>query len=162
MVEVGEKPVTARAALARGRLSMRPETLAALLSGRLPKGDAFPVARLAGIQAAKETSRLIPLCHPLPLTSVEVRLHPRPEAEPPACAPQSTAAVEIEAVARAEARTGVEMEALVAVTVAGLALYDMLKALDRDLVLGEVRLDEKSGGRGGDYRRGAAPSGAGD
>lgn len=156
MVDVSAKAVTARAAVARGLLYMRPETLEALLSRSLPKGDAFAVARLAGIQAAKETSRLIPLCHLLPLSSVEVRLEPRSAVEPPACAPGSTAAVEITGLARADAKTGVEMEALVAVTVAGLALYDMLKAIDRDLVLGEVRLDEKTGGRRGEFRRNAA------
>ncbi len=143
MVDVSPKPITARDAVARGAVTMRPATLAAIAAGAMPKGDVLAVARLAGIMAAKRTADLVPLCHPLPLSHVEVELRPEPEAT----------RVEIEARVRVEARTGVEMEALTAVAVAGLTLYDMCKAIDRDMTIGEIRLVEKRGGRRGPYRR---------
>ena len=141
MVDVGAKPVTARRAVAAATVRMRPDVLATLMDASGPKGDAFVTARLAGIGAAKRTSDLIPLCHPLPLDLVEVTLVPD--------AADDT--VRITAEARATARTGVEMEALTAATVAALTLYDMAKALQRDIVIERVELLEKSGGRSGDY-----------
>ncbi len=144
MVDVGAKPTSARVAIARGLLRMRPATLRALLAGQGEKGDALAVARIAGIQAAKRTSELIPMCHQVQLTSVRVEL-----------APQGDDAIAIEASARAADRTGVEMEALTAAAIAGLTLYDMLKAIDRDMVLESVALYEKRGGKSGDYQRSA-------
>ena len=143
MVDVSPKQVTAREAVARGEVTMRPETLAAIAAGALPKGDVLAVARLAGIMAAKRTADLVPLCHPLPLSHVDVELTPDP----------GGARVRIEGRVRVEARTGVEMEALTAVAVAGLTLYDMCKAIDRDMSIGAIRLVAKRGGRSGDYRR---------
>lgn len=143
MVDVGEKPVTRREARASGRILLQPDTLRAVRESSLEKGDVLAVARLAGIQAAKETSRLIPLCHPLPLEHVEVDL--QLQSDPPS--------VSVSARARTSARTGVEMEALVAVSVALLTIYDMVKAIDRGAEIGEVRLEEKSGGKSGEWRR---------
>ena len=143
MVDVGHKPITQRRAVARSAVRMRPEVLATLLDAGGPKGDALVTARLAGIGAAKRTSELIPLCHPLPLDNVEVVLTPDP----------ATGLVEIGSEVRATARTGVEMEALTAVSIAALTLYDMAKALQRDIVIERVELLEKSGGRTGDYPR---------
>ena len=140
MVDVGGKDVTNRVATATGRVRMSATARAALVAGDLPKGDAFAVARIAGIQAAKRTHEWIPLCHPVALTAVEVD-----------CAPAGEHAVTITATARAVDRTGVEMEALVAVSAAALALYDMVKALDRGVVIEDVRLTAKSGGRSGDW-----------
>ena len=147
MVDVGEKPVTARRAVAAAIVRMRPEVLATLLDAGGPKGDALVTARLAGIGAAKRTSELIPLCHPLPLDHVDVQL----------TADRDTGSVTIRAEARATARTGVEMEALTAASVAALTLYDMAKALQRDIVIERVELLEKSGGRSGDYQRAERP-----
>ena len=129
MVDVGGKPVSRRRARARALVRMAPETAARL--GELPKGDALAAARLAGIMAAKRTSELIPLCHPLPLTHVAVELEVRDES------------VEITASAETQAQTGVEMEALVAATVAALTVYDMAKGVDSGMEIGEVRLLEK-------------------
>jgi cyclic pyranopterin phosphate synthase len=143
MVDVSAKQVTVREAVARGEVAMRPGTLAAIAAGELPKGDVLAVARLAGIMAAKRTADLVPLCHPLPLSHVDVELTPDP----------GGARVRIEGRVRVEARTGVEMEALTAVAVAGLTLYDMCKAIDRDMSIGAIRLVAKRGGRSGDYRR---------
>ena len=145
MVDVGSKPVTARRAVAAATVRMRPDVLATLVEAGGPKGDAFVTARLAGIGAAKRTAELIPLCHPLPLDHVEVSLVPD----------AAEGSVRITAEVRATARTGVEMEALTAATVAALTLYDMAKALQRDIVIERVELLEKSGGRSGDY--GAEP-----
>ena len=141
MVDIGAKPVTSRRAVAAATVRMRPDVLAALVDAGGPKGDAFVTARLAGIGAAKRTSDLIPLCHLLALDLVEVTLVPDAAA----------GTVGITAEARATARTGVEMEALTAATVAALTLYDMAKALQRDIVIERVELLEKSGGRSGDY-----------
>ena len=143
MVDVSSKAVTERHAVARGEVTMRAETLAQIAAGTLPKGDVLAVARLAGIMAAKRTADLIPLCHPLPLDHVDVTLEPD----------AAGGRVRIESRVRVTARTGVEMEALTAVAVAGLALYDMCKAIDREMTLGAVRLVEKRGGRSGTFVR---------
>ena len=140
MVDVGDKPVTARRAVAGAVVRMRPDVLAQLIDAGGPKGDAFVTARLAGIGAAKRTAELIPLCHPLALDRVDVELTPDAEA----------GTVSIRAEARVTARTGVEMEALTAASVAALTLYDMAKALQRDIVIERIELLEKSGGRSGD------------
>jgi cyclic pyranopterin monophosphate synthase len=141
MVDVSEKPETARRATARGFVRLAPETVQLLRDNKVPKGDALAVARIAGIQAAKRTSDLIPLCHPLPLTRVAVELTITDEG------------VEIEAETAVTGKTGVEMEALTAVSVAALTLYDMVKAVDRTAVLTDIRLTQKSGGKSGDYLR---------
>jgi cyclic pyranopterin phosphate synthase len=138
MVDVSAKAVTAR-----GEVAMRPETLRLIAAGRLPKGDVLTVAKLAGVMAAKRTADLVPLCHPLPLAHVEVTLAPDP----------AGGRVVIESRVRVEARTGVEMEALTAVAVAGLTLYDMCKAVDREMTIGAIRLVEKRGGRSGTFVR---------
>jgi cyclic pyranopterin monophosphate synthase len=143
MVDVGEKPVTRRVAVARGVLRMAPATARKIASGQVAKGDVLATARLAGVLAAKRTGELIPLCHPLGLDSVDVRIDVDP----------TRGRVEIEAEARVAARTGVEMEALCAVAVAGLTIYDMCKAVDRGMVLEDVGLVSKSGGRSGDWSR---------
>lgn len=140
MVEVGEKAETLREAVAAATVRMRSETLDRLLAGSVPKGDAGAVARLAGIMGAKRTADLIPLCHPLALTGVDVALVPQPPDR-----------VEITARVRTRGRTGVEMEALTAVSVAALALYDMLKALEKGIEIGPIRLVEKRGGKSGDW-----------
>ncbi len=141
MVDVADKPVTHRRAVAGATVHMKPETLAMIVEGRAPKGDVFAVARIAGIQAAKRTSDLIPLCHPLPITKASVELEP------------GDAEVRITAVVETDGKTGIEMEALTAAAVAGLALYDMCKAVDRAMVVSDVRLIEKSGGASGHYLR---------
>jgi cyclic pyranopterin monophosphate synthase len=141
MVDVGSKPVTARRAVAAATVRMRPDVLAAVLDAGGPKGDALVTARLAGIAAAKRTSELIPLCHPLPLDVVDVRIEPERE----------TGLLRIEAEAHATARTGVEMEVLTAASVAALTMYDMAKALQRDIVIERVELVAKEGGRSGVY-----------
>lgn len=143
MVDVGDKAVTARRAVARARLRLRPETAALLAEGRLPKGDALAVARLAGIMAAKRTSELIPLCHAVVLSSVAVDVAVDVDA----------GVAEVVAEARAADRTGVEMEALVAASTAALALYDMVKAVERGAVIERVELVRKTGGVRGDWER---------
>ena len=145
MVDVGDKPETRRRAVAEGRVRLSRETLAAVLEGRVPKGDVLAVARVAGIQAAKRTPDLVPLCHPLRLTAVEVDLQAVTGEEGPAITVRS----EVEAFDR----TGVEMEALSAVAAAALTVYDMLKGLERGIVIERIRLEEKSGGRSGTWRR---------
>ena len=145
MVDVGAKRETERTAVAEGVLVMAPGTLAALRAGRLPKGDPLVVAQVAGIQGAKRTSELIPLCHPLPLTSVEVSLEPD----------EGIPGVRATARATVTARTGVEMEALTAVSVALLTAYDMLKGIDRGMEIRGVRLLRKEGGRSGTWVAGA-------
>ena len=143
MVEVTGKAVTVREAVARGRVSMRPETLRLIQENRIAKGEVLAVARTAGIMAAKETARLIPLCHPLLLTVVEVRFRPD----------EAASGLEIEARVKTAGQTGVEMEALTAVGVAALTVYDMCKAVDREMVIGDIRLVTKSGGRSGRFER---------
>ena len=140
MVDVGGKPDTAREAVARGRVSMRAETLALVRANAFDKGDVLGVARIAGIMGGKDTSRLIPLCHPLPLHKIDVDLQLN----------ESASAVEITATARTTGKTGVEMEALTAVSVAALTVYDMCKAVDRGMRIEAVRLVRKTGGRSGD------------
>ena len=143
MVDVGGKPVTAREAIARGRIRIARNALKQVRSGGTKKGSPLQVARLAGIMAAKKTSELIPLCHPLPLSHIDVDLRPRVDG------------YDIEARVRTTAQTGVEMEALTAVAVAALTIYDMVKAVDRAMVIDDIKLIRKSGGRTGTYRRGA-------
>lgn len=150
MVDVGDKPETLRLATATCRIVVGPKVFPLLLGGRLPKGDVWAAARLAGIMAAKHTSRLIPLCHPLPLTGIDLNFTPEPEHW----------SVAIQARVRTQARTGVEMEALTAAAVAALTIYDMCKAVDRGLVIKDLLLEEKSGGRSGAYRRPADTPGA--
>jgi cyclic pyranopterin monophosphate synthase len=143
MVDVGEKDVTVRVAVARGEIRMNPDTLKLILEGRAKKGDVLGVARLAGIMAAKKTPDLIPLAHPLPITSVKLEFFPDAE----------RSLIEVEATVKVTARTGVEMEALTAASVAALTIYDMCKAVDRAMVISDVRLMEKSGGRSGHFKR---------
>ena len=143
MVDVTAKDVTERIATARGAILMRAETLALIVAKRVEKGDVFSVARVAGIMAAKKTSELIPMCHPLNLTSIAVDL--AAEKNPPR--------VEIEATVRVSGKTGVEMEAMTAAAVAGLTIYDMCKAVDREMTIGEIRLVKKSGGKSGTFVR---------
>ncbi|MCC7415801.1 MAG: cyclic pyranopterin monophosphate synthase MoaC [Acidobacteria bacterium] len=141
MVDVGAKPVTDREAIARGSIAMSKAALAIVRSGANKKGDPLQAARLAGIMAAKQTAALIPLCHPLPLTSVQVKLTPAADG------------YTIEARVRTSAQTGVEMEALTAVAVAALTVYDMVKAVDKTMVIGGIRLEFKRGGASGTFRR---------
>ena len=143
MVDVTEKGMTERIASARGAIFMQPETLGLIMEKKVEKGDVFSVARVAGIMAAKKTSELIPMCHPLNITSVEILLNPQPK----------PARVEIEAIVKVTGKTGVEMEAMTAVAVAGLTIYDMCKAVDRGMTLGEIRLLKKSGGKSGTFIR---------
>ena len=140
MVDVGAKDDTKREAIARGVVRMQPTTLRMITSGEAPKGDVLATARIAGIMAAKRTSELIPLCHPLMLTRVAVEVRPN----------QAEAAIEIEATVRTTGKTGVEMEALTAVSVAALTIYDMCKAVDRAMRITDIRLAEKRGGRSGE------------
>ncbi len=140
MVDVGWKPVTDREAVARGHVSMQPETLRLIRQGLMKKGDVLTIAQLAGIMASKRTSELIPLCHPLPLNKVDVDLE----------LDESNSRVIVTATARTSGKTGVEMEALTAVSVAGLTVYDMCKAVDRGMRIEAVRLVSKTGGQSGD------------
>ena len=149
MVDVSSKPETERAARASGLVRMEPATLAMIVDRRVAKGDVFEVARLAGILAAKRTGQLIPLCHPLGLDAVELSLEPVDERT-----------LRIEARVKVHGRTGVEMEALTAVSVAALTVYDMCKAVDRGMVIDRVRLEEKSGGQSGQYLRDATGAGS--
>ncbi|UJW86201.1 cyclic pyranopterin monophosphate synthase MoaC [Devosia sp. SL43] len=142
IVDIGDKAVTRRRAVAQARIVARPETVATIMAGGLKKGDALAVARIAGIMAAKKTSDLIPLCHPIPLTKVSVEI----EAD-------GTEAILIHATAETTGQTGVEMEALVAASTAALTLYDMAKAIDRAMVVTDICLLEKSGGKSGDFVR---------
>ncbi len=143
MVDVSAKETTSRTAVARGAIHMRAETLALILEDKIEKGDVFSVARVAGIMAAKKTSELIPMCHPLNITSVEIDL----------TAARDPARVDIEATVHVSGKTGVEMEAMTAVAVAGLTIYDMCKAVDREMTIGEIRLVKKSGGKSGTFIR---------
>ncbi|WP_426238363.1 cyclic pyranopterin monophosphate synthase MoaC [Pararhizobium sp. DWP1-1-3] len=147
MVDVGDKAETVRIAVAEGFVRMRPETLELILSGNAKKGDVLATARLAGIMAAKQTANLIPLCHPLMLSKVSVEI----------TADQTLPGLRIEATAKLTGRTGVEMEALTAASVACLTIYDMAKAADREMEIGGIRLARKSGGRSGDYVRTESP-----
>jgi len=141
MVDVGQKPDTERVAVASGSVVMRPETLQLIIEGNVKKGDVLTVAQMAGVMAAKRTSELIPLCHPLLINHVSVTCTPNP----------AESRIDIKASVRLTGKTGVEMEALTAVTVAGLTIYDMVKAVDRSMRLTDIRLLAKSGGRSGEY-----------
>jgi cyclic pyranopterin phosphate synthase len=143
MVDVGEKPVTRREAIARGQVRMAPATLEAIVGGKLKKGEALAAARIAGIMAAKRTHEMIPLCHQIPLEVVEVEFRSN----------GADSTLEIQARTVTDARTGVEMEAMVAVSAAALTIYDMAKAIDRAMEIGAIRLIEKRGGRSGDFIR---------
>jgi cyclic pyranopterin phosphate synthase len=145
MVDVGAKGVTNREAVAEGRITMQPETLAKIMEGSHKKGDVLGIARVAGIMGAKKTSDLIPLCHPIAITNVELELTPEPD----------TNAVYCKATVRCAGQTGVEMEALTAVQIALLTIYDMCKAVDRGMVMSEIGLLAKSGGKSGTWRRSA-------
>lgn len=142
MVDVSAKKVTERTATAKGRIVMEPETLKLITGGGLAKGNALEVARLAGIMAAKKTSDLIPLCHPLMIAKVSVDFTPDPK----------TSSIEVEATVKLSGQTGVEMEALTAVSVACLTLYDMAKAVDRSMRIADIRLTHKAGGKSGTYK----------
>lgn len=146
MVDVGDKAETRREAVAGGRIRMQPQTLALLAEGGLPKGDVLATARIAGIQAAKRTHELIPLCHALALSKVAIEFN----------LDEANACVDVQATCRLNGRTGVEMEALTAVSVACLTLYDMCKAVDKDMWIGDIALLSKTGGKSGDYRRQAS------
>lgn len=141
MVDVSAKDQTERTATAKGAIFLQAATLDAIVAGELPKGDVFAVARVAGIMAAKRTSDVIPLCHPLPITGVMIELNPD----------KARSTVEISATVKVTGRTGVEMEALTAVSTAALTIYDMCKAIDRGMVIGEIRLVSKAGGRSGTF-----------
>lgn len=143
MVDVGAKAVTRREAVARGQVAMEPATLAAIIGGSLAKGEALAAARIAGIMAAKRTHEMIPLCHQITLDVVEIEFRPG----------RNSSALEIEARAVTSARTGVEMEAMAAVSVAALTIYDMAKSIDRAMEISAIRLVSKSGGRSGEFRR---------
>lgn len=142
MVDVGEKEVTRRSASAQAVVSMQPQTLSLILSGGMPKGDVFACARIAGIMAAKHTWELIPMCHPLPIESIEIEITPISDTD-----------VRIVSTLRCTHKTGIEMEALTAASVAALTLYDMCKAVDRGMVIRDVMLLRKSGGKSGDFCR---------
>mgnify|MGYP003393466281 CR=1 FL=1 len=143
MVDVGSKPETERRALAGCRVYMRPETFQLIQDKKIAKGDVLSVAQVAGIMAAKKTSELVPMCHPLNITSVELSLAPDKE----------KSCIDIQAEVKVTGKTGVEMEALTAVAVAGLTVYDMCKAVDKDMTVTDIRLIEKSGGKSGAYKR---------
>ncbi len=143
MVDVGQKEPTSRVAIARGRVRMSPETVEAISAGPLPKGDVFTVAQVAGIMAAKRTADIVPLCHPLALTGIQVQVVPN----------RGDCVVEVEARISLFGKTGAEMEALTAVSAACLTVYDMCKAVDKEMVIDEIRLVKKSGGKSGEYAR---------
>jgi cyclic pyranopterin monophosphate synthase len=143
MVDVGDKAISAREAMARGEVKMKAATLRTIVSGGTKKGDVLAVARVAGILAAKRTHELIPLCHPLPIQSIALEIEPN----------KARSTIEVEARVRVEAKTGVEMEALTAVAVACLTIYDMVKAIDRGMTIGGIRLIRKSGGKSGTWTR---------
>src|SRR4051794_21110070 len=150
MVDVSAKGDTVRVATARGRVLMRLDTLRLIQSGGVAKGDVLAIAQVAGVMGAKRTSDIIPLCHPLPITGVDLSFH----------LDEATPAVEITASARVVGKTGVEMEALTAVSIAALTIYDMCKAVDKDMVIDQIRLVHKVGGKSGEYRRAGELSGA--
>lgn len=143
MVDITEKPLTLREAVAKGSVYMRPETIRLIKDKKIPKGDVFSVSRVAGIMAAKKTSELIPMCHPLNITSVNINFNPD----------SKNNKVDIEACVKIVGQTGVEMEALTAVAVAALTIYDMCKAVDKEMVISDIMLMEKRGGRSGEFKR---------
>ena len=141
MVDVSRKAETLREAVVQGSISMQPATFKKIMSGKISKGDVLAVAKVAGVMAAKKTSDIVPMCHPLNLTHVEINFYPV----------EKTSRIDIEACVRIKAQTGVEMEGLVAVAAAGLTIYDMCKAIDRGMVLSDIRLVRKTGGKSGTY-----------
>lgn len=143
MVDISDKQVTLRKAVAAGEVRCRPETASRIVSQSIKKGDVFAVARVAGIMAAKKTPELIPLCHGIPINSVEIEIN----------ADTESGVITVTASAVTEGKTGIEMEALTAVSGTCLCIYDMCKAVDKDMVIGDIRLLSKSGGRSGDYKR---------
>jgi cyclic pyranopterin monophosphate synthase len=143
MVDVGKKAVTVREAIAAAEVQMKPATLRLLVAGKMPKGDVLAVARIAGVMAAKKTPDLIPLCHPLPVSVIEVNFDPK----------EAKGIIGIESRVKVEGKTGVEMEALTAVSLAALTIYDMCKAVDKGMVISRIRLLQKTGGRSGMYIR---------
>ncbi|HUU51025.1 MAG TPA: cyclic pyranopterin monophosphate synthase MoaC [Nitrospinota bacterium] len=143
MVDVSEKKVTKREAVAKGRVKMQAETLKMIMEGRIKKGDVLDVARVAGIMGAKKTSDFIPMCHPLEITGIDIDFKPSIE----------NCDIEIESRVKVIGRTGVEMEALTSVSVAALTIYDMCKAVDKNMVISDIRLEEKRGGKSGEYIR---------
>ncbi|NWF98532.1 MAG: cyclic pyranopterin monophosphate synthase MoaC [Nitrospirae bacterium] len=143
MVDVSQKPSTERKAIASGMIFLKPETLRLILDGKMPKGDVFSVARVAGIMAAKKTCELIPLCHPLNITSINIDFSPD----------EKSNSIKIISEVKITGQTGVEMEALTAVSVAALTIYDMCKAVDKDIIISEIMLIEKYGGKSGTYKR---------
>jgi len=146
MVDVSKKSQTLREAIVRGSVFMNPKTFRKIMSGKIEKGDVFAVAKVAGIMAAKRTSEIIPMCHPLNLSHVEINFYPI----------EKESRIDIEAKAKIKAQTGVEMEGFVAVATAGLTIYDMCKAIDRGMVLSNIHLVKKTGGKSGSYQRGKA------
>lgn len=148
MVDVSAKPVTARVAVARGEVRMKPTTLAMIKEQRIAKGDVLAVAQVAGVMGAKRTPDIIPMCHPLMLSAVDISFHLNEE----------ESKIEIQATVKNSGQTGVEMEALTAVAVAALTIYDMCKAVEKDMVIGDIYLVKKSGGKSGDYERPVPPS----
>lgn len=148
MVDVSAKPVTARVAVARGEVRMKPTTLAMIKEQRIAKGDVLAVAQVAGVMGAKRTPDIIPMCHPLMLSAVDISFHLNEE----------ESKIEIQATVKNSCQTGVEMEALTAVAVAALTIYDMCKAVEKDMVIGDIYLVKKSGGKSGDYERPVPPS----
>jgi len=143
MVDVADKAVTSRNARARGRITMSAEAYQAIMQGRVAKGNVLATAKIAGIMAAKNTSSVIPLCHPLPITKVAIEFYPD----------EATSSIEAEATVKVDGKTGVEMEAIHGVAVALITIYDMAKAMDKTMTISDIRLMEKSGGRSGHYTR---------
>jgi len=143
MVDVSEKKLTEREAVASGKVFLKPETISLIADGKVPKGDVLSTARIAGIMAAKRTQELIPMCHNIPLDAVKLELEPD----------MDNKCIKIMATVKCNWKTGVEMEALTAVSVAALTVYDMCKAVDKDMVIGEIMLIKKTGGKSGDYNR---------
>lgn len=143
MVDVTDKPITERIAIAEGIVKMKPETLKMILNKEIVKGDVFQVARIAGIMGAKMTHHLIPLCHPLPITSVEINFEPDEE----------NSQIKIKTTVKTTAQTGVEMEAMVATSIASLTIYDMCKSVDKEMVINDIKLIYKAGGKSGEFVR---------
>ncbi|MFI8710549.1 cyclic pyranopterin monophosphate synthase MoaC [Brevibacillus brevis] len=143
MVDVSEKDVTKRVAVAESQISMKPETLARIREGRIEKGDVLAVAQVAGVMAAKKTWEIIPMCHPLPLTGIDIQF-----------AFEDETTLAITGTVKTTGKTGVEMEALTAVSVAALTVYDMCKAMDKEMIIGPTSLESKTGGKSGDFHRG--------
>lgn len=143
MVDISDKKITVREAKARGIIKMKPETLRMIMEGKVKKGDVFGVAKIAGIMGAKKTSDLIPMCHPLEITGIELNFRPL----------ERESSIEIESRVKVTGRTGVEMEAVTAVSIAAITIYDMCKAADKEMIISDIKLIEKRGGKSGEYKR---------